>query len=151
MYCVGYSTHSILIDLSLSWVAWRTGRRRQELCRCFKWRQNSVQDTTNSTWNTDEKEAIYIYIYIYILCILSSSMWRGREILFAARDEKAISFRWSPLITHPVYQGLPPLAVETGSLYLEDQCFSIATIWRQSNNNTSPWLSLFSLCFRSIR
>ena len=91
------------------------------------------------------------YIYIYILCILSSSMWRGREILFAARDEKAISFRWSPLITHPVYQGLPPLAVETGSLYLEDQCFSIATIWRQSNNNTSPWLSLFSLCFRSIR
>jgi hypothetical protein len=27
---------------------------------------------------------------------------KSGEILFAARDEKAISFRWSPLITHPV-------------------------------------------------
>jgi hypothetical protein len=85
------------------------------------------------------------YIRIYIL---SSSMWRGREILFAARDEKTISFRWSPLITHPVYHGCRAAScIETGSLYLEDQCFSIATIWRQSNNNTSLWLSVFSPLF----
>jgi len=70
------------------------------------------------------------------------------EILFAARDEKAISFRWSPLITHPVCVYGCRRVLETG-LHLEDQCFSIER-WRQSNNNTSLPIAISLFYIHSV-
>ena len=93
--------------------------------------------------DTDEKEAIYTYIYIVFFNvkrerdIIRSSWWENHII-------SLIPFNYTPCIPW-----LPRRysCIETGSLYLEDQCFSIATIWRQSNNNTSLWLSVFSPLF----
>jgi hypothetical protein len=58
-------------------------RKEEELCRCVRWRQSQ---------RSPVRDDIYIVFHAV----------KSGEILFAARDEKAVSFRWSPLITHPV-------------------------------------------------